>query len=175
MDDPTRAALAARVARLREAVDGVAWVAPENLHLTLKFLGGVDVARLALVRDALDSAVRGCPAFDFGVAGLGAFPTPTRARVIWAGAGQGGPELQALAGRVDRALAAVGFAPEERAFSPHVTLGRMRDPRRNDRLADLLDRSETFGRIRVDRLSLMRSDLSPHGARYSELSAHLLG
>ena len=140
----------------------------------MKFLGGIDVARLALVRDALDTAVRGCQPFDFGVTGLGAFPSPTRARVIWAGAGRGGPELEAAAGRIDRALAAVGFPAEERAFSPHVTLGRVREPRRHDRLADLLGRSETFGTFRVDRVSLMRSDLSPRGARYSELSAHFL-
>ena len=126
------------------------------------------------MRDALDTAIRGCEPFDFGVAGLGAFPTPVRARVIWAGAGQGGPELEAVARRIDRALAPVGFPAEERAFSPHVTLGRVREPRRNDRLADLLGRFETFGTFRVERVSLMRSDLSPRGARHSELSAHFL-
>jgi len=155
-------------------IDGVAWVTSENLHLTLKFLGGIDVVRLALVRDALDTAVRGCSAFEFSVIGLGAFPTPSRPRVIWAGVGTAGAALEALADRVDRALADVGFAPEQRAFSPHVTLGRVREPRRNERLADLVGGSENFGTIRVDRVSLMRSDLSPRGAKYSEISAHLL-
>jgi 2'-5' RNA ligase len=155
-------------------VDGVAWVAAENLHVTLKFLGGVDAARLALVSAALDEAVRDRPAFELVVAGLGAFPTPTRPRVIWAGAAAGAAALGEVAGRVDRALAALGFPPEERAFSPHITLGRVREPRRNERLADLVGRSETFGTVRVDRVCLMRSDLSPRGARYSEQSAHLL-
>jgi 2'-5' RNA ligase len=175
LDAPTRAALAARVDRLREVAPGVAWVAPDNLHVTLKFLGGVDAPRLDRVRAALDRAVAGVPAFDLAVHGLGAFPTPTRARVVWAGIGDGGEALRAVAGRVERELAVLGFPPEERPFSPHVTLGRVREPRRNERLAAALARETSrSGTVRVDRVSLMRSDLSPRGARYSELSGHLL-
>ena len=87
LDEATRDALAARVERLRPRAGGVAWVAPENLHVTLKFLGGVEAERLPLVREALDRAVAGRAPFDLVVSGLGAFPTPTRPRVLWAGIG----------------------------------------------------------------------------------------
>lgn len=149
-------------------------MAPDNLHVTLKFLGAVDTSRLPVVREALDRAVAGCASFDLAVSGLGAFPTPTRPRVIWAGAAAGSSELKDVAARVERELTAVGFASDERAFSAHVTLGRVREPRGNERLAEALGGGERFGTVRVDRVSLMRSDLSPRGARYSELSAHPL-
>jgi len=177
LDDATRAALAARVESLRPVAAGVTWVAPENLHVTLKFLGGVEQPRLELVQAALARAVHGAAPFDLSVVGLGAFPSATRARVVWAGVVAGRGELTGLAASVEHELAPVGFPPEDRPFSPHVTLGRVREPRRNTELAAAFDRehAERFGVVRVDRLSLMRSDLSPRGARYSELSGHPLG
>jgi RNA 2',3'-cyclic 3'-phosphodiesterase len=176
LDDKTRAALAARVERLRELARDVTWVAPDNLHVTLKFLGGVEAPRLELIREALDRAVRGHASFDLAIRGLGAFPTPTRARVIWAGIDEGKTELSAIAARVEHEIAPIGFPTEDRAFSPHVTLGRVREPRPNERLADVFAASarESFGVARVERISLMRSDLSPRGARYSEIARHPL-
>jgi 2'-5' RNA ligase len=149
----------------------VAWTAPDNLHVTVKFLGGVDEARLPEVRAALARAAT-VAAFEATVRGLGAFPSAARARVLWAGA-PGSPAFVRLAEDVDRALAALGFVPEARGFTPHVTLGRVREPGRNPALAEALAAASTheFGTLRVDRLSLMRSDLSPRGARYTELAA----
>ena len=156
--------------RLRALVHDVAWVGRDNFHLTLKFLGDVDPGRLQAIVAALGGAVAGCPPFDLGVGGLGAFPSPTRPRVLWVGLEEGATEAARLAGRVDDALAGVGFERETRAFSPHVTLGRVREPRRQPGLAEVL-RGGGFGRQRVDRLRLMQSTLSPHGARYTELAA----
>ncbi len=149
----------------------VAWVAPDNVHLTLKFLGGVEAARLDAVAGALAGAVAGCRPFDLTVRGLGAFPTPARPRVLWAGADEGAALAATLARRVDDALVALGFPAESRAFSAHVTLGRVRAPRSNPRLVEALAGGAAFGRQRVDRLALMRSELSPRGARYTELAA----
>lgn len=170
-----RARLADEVARLRPLADGVAWVAPDNVHLTLKFLGGVEAGRLDAVAASLTTALAGVPAFDLTVHGLGAFPSRMRARVVWAGVGEGAPAAGAIAARVDAALAGLGFAPELRAFAAHVTLGRVREPRANPRLADALDRGRLFGRQRVRHVSLMRSDLSSRGARHTELAALPLG
>lgn len=106
------------------------------------------------------------------VRGLGAFPTPRRARVLWAATADA-PAFVALAAAVDRALVALGFPAEARRFTPHVTLGRVREPRPDPALASALTAAATrpFGTLRVARVSLMRSDLSPRGARYTELAA----
>ena len=147
----------------------MAWVAADNLHITLKFLGGIEDTRLSDIADAVGAAAD-VRAFDIELRGVGAFPTPTRPRVIWAGAADA-PAFAELAAGVDRALVALGFPPEERGFTPHVTLGRVREPRRDPALASALTAGATrpFGMFRVARVSLMRSDLSSRGARYTEL------
>ena len=156
---------------MRPQATGVAWVAADNLHITLKFLGGVEDTRLSDVADAVGAAAD-VRAFDVELRGLGAFPTPTRPRVIWAGTADA-PAFAELAAGVDRALVALEFPPEERGFTPHVTLGRVREPRRDPALASALTAGATrpFGMFRVARVSLMRSDLSSRGARYTELAA----
>lgn len=173
LDDTVRAALGLASERLRARARGVAWVAPENLHVTLKFLGAVDEGRVPGVTAALAGAAGGAAPFDVVVQGLGAFPSLTRPRVIWAGMGEGARPMAELAARVDGALAALGFPRETRDFAAHVTLGRVRAPHRDPDLAAALAagaRSE-FGRVRVARVSLMRSDLSARGARYTVLAA----
>jgi 2'-5' RNA ligase len=112
----------------------------------------------------------GSTAFDLVLRGLGAFPSPTRPRVLWAGVDEGRTAAATLACGVDDALAGLGFEREARAFSPHVTLGRVRGPRPAPRLAEALAAGGHFGRQPVASVALMRSDLSPRGARYSELA-----
>lgn len=165
-----RERLAAEVERLRPLARDVAWVGPDNFHLTLKFLGGVEAARLDAIAAALADAAATCGPFDLGVGDLGAFPSRTRPRVLWAGIDDGAAAAATLASRLDVVLAPLGLPPEGRTFSAHVTLGRVRAPRPNPRLAQALS-GGAFGRQRVDRLSLMRSELSPRGARYTELVA----
>lgn len=154
----------------------VVWVAPDNFHLTVKFLGAVGAQRLPDLERALGEAVAGVSPFDLTLRGLGAFPSAARPRVIWAGTAEGAAELADLAARVERTLSPLGFPAEERPFSAHVTLGRVRTPRRNPRLAQALAASASVELlcVPVARVSLMRSDLSPRGARYSELAGHPL-
>lgn len=155
----------------------IAWVVPANLHLTLKFLGAVDEGRVGAVVDALARASAGASAFDTHFRGVGGFPSATRPRVVWAGVTEGAGATVELAGRVDEELAGLGFAREARPFSPHVTLGRVRQPGRNPALADALEREATrdFGGIRIAGACLMRSEISPRGARYTELATVRLG
>jgi 2'-5' RNA ligase len=171
LPDEIRQRLAQEVDALRRHASGVAWVATENLHVTVKFLGGVDEARLADVAAALKRAAT-VPAFEVEIRGLGAFPNASRPRVLWAGA-PGSPAFTRLAEGVDQALVALGFAPEARGFTPHVTLGRVREPRRDVALTEAIEvaAARSFGALQVERVSLMRSDLSPRGARHTELSA----
>ena len=149
----------------------MAWVAPSNLHVTLKFLGRVDDGRVPALADGLRQSVGALRVFDVGVRHLGAFPSATRPRVIWAGLEDATGALATLAERIDACCADLGFERDSRAFAAHVTLGRVREPRRQPRLADALTRAVEFGRLRVERVSLMRSELSPRGARYSELAS----
>ncbi len=177
LPEDVRAGLGGEIERLRPGARGVGWVAPDNLHVTLKFLGGVDPERLERVAAALAGTAAGGAPFDLALRGLGAFPSPTRPRVIWAGVAGDSPELATLASGVEAALAVLGFVPEGRPFSAHVTLGRVREPRRDPALAAALDAAagRELGRFRVERVALMRSDLSPRGARYTVLESWALG
>ena len=166
-----RQRLATAIERLHPYAADVAWVAPANLHVTLKFLGQVEEARVSALADALRTALVDQRAVDVAVRGLGAFPSPTRPRVFWAGLEDATGGMTALAQRVDVCCARLGFPAETRDFAAHVTLGRVREARRQPALADVLARPADFGRLRVERVSLMRSELSPRGARYSELFA----
>ncbi len=152
-------------------------MAPGNLHLTLKFLGAVPETRIDSVAGALGEASLRARPFEARIRGLGAFPSADRPRVVWAGVEDGASEMIELARCVDAALAALGFPRDERPFSPHVTLGRVRRPGRDPALTDALAgaAAREFGRLRIPSASLMRSELGPRGARYTELAAVRLG
>jgi len=156
---------------LRRHAPDVAWVARDNLHLTLKFLGAVEGDRLGAVTTALAGAVTARPAFQLALSGLGAFPSAVRPRVLWAGIGEGAGAAADVAARIDAALDPLGFPRETRPFSAHVTLGRVRAPRAGRGLAEALAAGAPSGRQPVGHVSLMRSELSPRGARYTELAA----
>jgi len=147
------------------------------LHLTLKFLGSVPEERIDAVAGALREASTDTSPFQARIRGLGAFPTARRPRVVWAGVTDGAPDMIELARRIDAALASLGFPRDERPFSPHVTLGRVREPGRNPALTEALGSAATreFGQMRVPSASLMRSELNPRGARYTELATVRLG
>jgi 2'-5' RNA ligase len=131
----------------------------------------VPAERLEAVAAALAGAVADFPAFHLALRGLGAFPSSTRPRVLWAGVGEGAGAAADLAGRIDAALLPLGFPREMRPFSAHVTLGRVRTPRADGRLGEALARGAPAGRQPVGHVWLMRSELSPRGARYTELAA----
>jgi len=169
LPDDVRQRLATEIERLRPHATEVAWVAPANLHVTVKFLGQVDETGVPALVDALRATAARHAVLDVVVRGLGAFPTPARARVLWAGL-DGAAGLAPLADAVDAACGALGVPRETRPFAAHVTLGRVREPRPQPRLAEALARGGDFGRLRVASLSLMRSELSPRGARYTELA-----
>ena len=176
LPEDLRARLADEVSRLRAAARSVAWVGPDNLHLTLKFLGYVDAERLARVTTIVAEIAASVRPFELALRSLGAFPTPTRPRVVWAGVDAGASDTAALAGRIDAMLSPLGFPTEARPFAGHVTLGRVREPRRDAKLAAAIasGAGRGFGTFRVDSVALMRSDLSPKGARYTPIASWAL-
>ena len=167
------------LARLKEELERdehkfVKWVEPGGIHLTLKFLGNIPAKRVTEIAEAIGKAVQGISRFHLEISGLGAFPSLTQARVFWVGIEGEVDKLSGLVQEIDSALAAIGFAKEERPFVPHLTLARIRQgaspPERRD-FGELVG-SAIFKdkcNIEVEAISLMRSQLTPAGAIYTRL------
>jgi 2'-5' RNA ligase len=135
-------------------------------HLTLKFLGEIPPEVAPPLGAGIGEAVRAVPSFQLTVEGVGAFPDPTRPRVVWAGIGDGRGSLVDLARRVDEAAAALGLPREGRPFSPHVTLFRVRGPNDLERARRALSESagRTFTSTTVREVVLFESELRKEGA-----------
>ena len=155
-------------APLRERPLPVKWVQPENVHLTLKFLGEVAPERQPEIVGALASAAQGTKTITLVVRGAGAFPNARAPRVVWAGI-EPDPAIEILADRVERHCAPLGFPPEGRPFRPHLTLGRAeRDARARDwaGVAELLDGLAIAATAVLDGVDLVRSELRRGGSVY---------
>ena len=171
--DAMRLRLWNEAAPLRDAGYPVKWVAPDNIHLTLKFLGEVDESRAGAIKDGLRHAVGDTKTFAVPVGQFGAFPSAKRPRILWVGC-ETPPVLELLADAVEREMSQLGFETEGRAFRPHITVGRVR---REARLAELkgldkgLQRMEFFEEPQIASVDLMRSHLGPKGPRYERLAS----
>ena len=157
--------------RLKKLAPDVKWVAPENFHVTLKFLGDVSEDALPDVFAAVEDAARGFSPFDLSLCGLGAFPSPRKARVVWAGIEDGREPLRELASAVEASLAELNFEKEDREFKSHITIGRVKFSKFLDRLAQGIDEIDAgdMGVQRVTSVAVMRSDLQREGPVYSPL------
>lgn len=152
----------------------VGWTRPEGVHLTLKFLGEVARHRIPEIGSGIETAVQGTTPFHLTLDGLGGFPSGRSPRVIWVGVLEPTGSLARLQSRIEGELESLGFPRENRAFSPHLTLGRIRgggaEPRRL--LGRALEASALSpeGGMEVRMISLMRSQLRPAGAEYTRLA-----
>lgn len=156
---------------LRAAEARVGWVRAELLHVTLKFLGEIDATQALALHALARDAVQGVGPFDLVLERFGAFPHWQRPRVLWVGSHHTPQALRALQGKLDAQLAALGH-PCERAFFPHVTLGRVRDahPSRLRALSRQVQAQPlTPLRVRATHLTLMESVLGAGGPRYAPL------
>ena len=153
---------------LRQIGAQISWTKPSNIHLTLKFLGGVEATRIERVKKALERAVNGIGPFEVEVSGSGCFPSARSPRALWVGFSNVPELLQHLSSNIEDELAREGFEREKRKFSPHLTIGRIRAPGNSARVAEALIasgfESEAFIATEV---ILMRSDLKPTGSIYT--------
>ena len=159
---------------------GVKWVNPYSIHLTLKFLGSVAPDRISPITRAMAEVAKGASPLTLQVGGLGVFPNVRRVQVAWVGLGGEVEKLAHLQQGIESALAGLGFAPERRRFTPHLTLARLRDrasPEERQRLGQLIaeTRFEPDYSFPVEAISLMRSQLTREGAIYSQISSVELG
>jgi 2'-5' RNA ligase len=152
--------------------DSVRWVAPHNLHLTLKFLGDVPRPGLDALALALGAELGRLPLFELTLAEFGVFPNPKRPRVLWVGV-QAPPALEQVRRVVEACAARLGLAPEEKKpFSPHLTIGRVRETASPAGLQAALQgfHPGRLGAFTVEGLRLFRSDLRPQGPIYTSLA-----
>jgi 2'-5' RNA ligase len=168
-----RRALQDVVAPLREKFSGIRWTKVENQHITLKFLGWVPSARRSDVEEVCRGvSERSAPAV-LSLTELGIFPGPKRARVLWAGIDDPTGLTPRLAADLDAGFRPLGFEPEERGFTPHLTLARLKQPQRLGELPQVP--LEVRGTFSLDEMRLYRSHLSPKGARYEVIERFALG
>jgi 2'-5' RNA ligase len=154
----------------------VKWVAPESMHLTLKFLGNISPGLTGRVTAAIGEAARGEPPLKLGIEGLGVFPNPRRVQVVWVGLSGDVARLGELQKRLETGLQPLGFRPEGRPFAPHLTLGRVRDratPPERQALGEMVTTAdfEDESTFLIDAVHLMRSQLTRQGPIYSRISS----
>ncbi len=171
LEDSIKDRLTTLVENLKPAGRNIKWVARENFHLTLKFLGEIEEAQAETVRQTLIKLSSQYQPFSLKLKGTGSFPPgQNRMRVIWVGL-EAAPELFRLQKELEDELERRGFPREERAFSPHLTLGRAKQPENQDRLKKLLDKfsAEEFGQMMVKEITFFQSLLRPEGPVYKPL------
>ncbi len=154
----------------------VKWADPYSIHLTLKFLGNIEVDRIDAITRAIEAAVLRIPPFHLEVKGLGAFPNLRRVQVVWVGVSGEVDKLGQLQQRIEANLVPLGFTAEARPFTPHLTLARLRNQASLDerqRLGQLISstRFDAAYSIEVEAINLMKSQLTREGAIYSRVSS----
>jgi 2'-5' RNA ligase len=173
-------AIAAEIASLHNGAGrAVRWVATENIHLTLKFLGEISPANVDLLAQALQSECDQHAPFDITVTGLGCFPNSHRPRIIWIGLNIP-PDLNRLQHKLETATARMGYATEDKPFSPHLTIGRVREQFSSAELKNIQSALEklhvgSLGTFTVQSVHLFKSDLKPDGPVYTSLFSARLG
>ena len=173
------------LARLRGEMKGaehsfVKWVAPEGIHLTLKFLGNIPPKTVDEITEAIKEASQAASSFRLDILGLGAFPNLRQPRVLWVGIGGEIDRLSSLQQDIDSLLVPLGFAREERPFAPHLTLARIRQGASSSEIKSFSQlvtsvNFQTSYSVKVEAVSLIRSQLTPRGAVYTCLAVVELG
>jgi 2'-5' RNA ligase len=187
LDEPIRRALVKAQDELRQSGADARWVEPANIHLTLRFLGELEDALVPKLSEALGNACAGHPAFSMDVTGLGAFPNVQRPprnnrdvvatpRVVWAGCRELKPVLPALYRDIESAILTMGLPGDDKPFSAHITLGRVKSGKNVNKLATVIgnNSSKSFGLQAVKEVTLFASTLTSNGPIYKEVARYKL-
>ena len=149
----------------------VGWVRPEGIHLTLKFLGDVEASRIDELAAAVKDAAQGYGPVKLDVKGIGIFPNARAPRVVWLGVSGDVDALSSIAEKIEAGCERLGYPREKRGFTPHLTLGRVKSPGRRESLMRKVAEYEKaeLGSFVADSISVMKSELKPSGAVYTEM------
>jgi len=166
-----RDALAQAQVSLKYAGADVKWIAKNNIHLTLKFLGEISEEKSKEIAAALDNIAKETKPFEISLKDLGAFPTIEHPRVIWVGLDKGAKESTELAKKIDTSLSKLGFQEESRPFAAHLTIGRVRSGLNRGALVEKMSSFQlsAISCQPIKSMALIKSTLTPHGAIYSKL------
>jgi 2'-5' RNA ligase len=166
--------LSAKLREVRRVLEAtradVKFVEPENVHLTLKFLGEIEHSLVEQVSKVVEEI--SFQPFTARIERVGVFPNLRRPRVVWAGITEGASQLEEIWREIDGELSQLGFERERRRFSPHLTIGRVKSGRNRDKLVQEISSLSdyVFGDLHVDRVSLKKSVLTPRGPIYTTLA-----
>jgi RNA 2',3'-cyclic 3'-phosphodiesterase len=154
---------------------GMRPVSMDIIHVTLKFLGETDEGAIPKLIEAMDKAVKGVPPFEIELKGMGAFPSTNNIKVVWVGM-QGADPLAHIAKTLEDECARLGFEKEERPFSPHLTVGRMKDPTGTEQVRGIIERfrEHDFGKRPVRSIRLKKSVLGAKGPTYTTVAEVVL-
>ncbi len=155
--------------QFRSVAPEIRWVAEENFHISVKFLGDIDRLRVDAVADAIARGAQNIEPFQIEIGTAGAFPKVDRPRIVWVGVTTANALLAELAENVDKELGKIGLPEEEKPFRAHITIGRVKDNRGGGAIGSALRESEVgvMGTVNVDSIALMQSDLRRDGPIYS--------
>jgi 2'-5' RNA ligase len=170
-----QSAIEKQTARLRQAIgdDGVRWIPTQNLHLTLKFIGNIAASHIDFLKQLLSQTADSHSPFDLRIGGIGSFPNSKMPRVLWAGI-HAPMELAFLQKNLEAGATRLGYERDARPFSPHLTLGRVRqgvDPASLQKIRSALERIQIgeIGSARIDHVHLYKSELHSAGSVYTKL------
>ena len=154
---------------LAEAGADLKFVEPKNIHITLRFLGNISLNMVEKIYESMKKVE--FEPFEVKIQGVGAFPSMRYPRVLWAGIREGADQLRSIFHKLEPQLRSLGFAPDPKGFSPHLTIARVKSGRNKTELARLLEENANyeFGIVKANCLRLKRSDLTPKGPIYSTL------
>ncbi|HEC94735.1 MAG TPA: RNA 2',3'-cyclic phosphodiesterase [Thermoplasmatales archaeon] len=161
---------------LKKAPAQLKMVEPENIHLTLKFLGDTKEKIIPDIEEVMKQSTEDIPPFEVNLQGVGVFPNKNYITVIWVGM-EKKQELTFIAEKLDELLQNLGYKKERRPFSPHVTVARVKRIKEKNTLLSLLEkyRETDFGKLKVDSIKLKKSDLTPKGPIYTTIREINLG
>jgi 2'-5' RNA ligase len=178
LSSTVRERIAALQYEWKPRIQSARWVRPENLHLTLRFLGEVTPSAVSALIETLPPSVRGCRPFGFSLRGGGCFPNVKRPRVAWVGVDPVPEELGRVKRAVDEVVRELGFPPDGRGFEPHLTIARFKTSPNAEKSARPLVAALAeldFGETRVSEIVLFESRLSAAGASYHDVVRARLG